>query len=139
MSIINSTFPSSEWDHIKHNISKTQHNFDEAFIKVMCTSFILCSSAPTVSHAAPPKPPSEKRLEGKSESQMSSIMSKYNQDLVAYNKFTPIWEERCNQAAVCIHAMCEELGKRLTFMHNVSGMMDHKEPQFEQKDYKHYV
>ena len=89
---------------------KTQCNFDEAFIKVRCTSFILCSTAPADSHAAPPKPPSEKRLEGKSESQVSLIMSKYNQDLITYNEFTSIWEERCNQAAVCIRAMSEELG-----------------------------
>ena len=35
--------------------------------------------------------------------------------------------------------MCEELGKRLTFQHRAYGILDHKEPQFEQKDYKHYV
>jgi hypothetical protein len=35
--------------------------------------------------------------------------------------------------------MCEELGKRLTFLHLASGINDHKEQQFEQKDYKHYV
>jgi hypothetical protein len=58
-------------------------------------------------------------------------MSKYNQDLITYNEFTSIWEERCNQAAVCIYAMSEELGKHLTFIRNASGMMNHKEPQFE--------
>ena len=70
---------------------------------------------------------------------MSLIMSKYNKELNAYNEFTPIWEERCNQAALCIHSMCVELGKRLTFMRLASGITDHKEPNFEQKDYKHYV
>jgi hypothetical protein len=75
MPVINGIFPLSEWDHLKHNISKTQCNFDEAFIKVICTSFFLCSSVPPVSCAAPPKPPSEKRLEGKSENQVSLIMS----------------------------------------------------------------
>ena len=35
--------------------------------------------------------------------------------------------------------MCEELGKRLTFVRRALGILDHKEPQFEQKDYKHYV
>ncbi len=139
MSVISGTFPSPEWDHLKHNISKNQRNFDEAFIKVISTSFILCSTAPSVSRAAPPKPPSEKRLEGKSVAQVSLIMSKYNEELKRYNDFTPIWEERCNQAALCIHSMCEELGKRLTFQRRALGILDHKEPQFEQKDYKHYV
>ena len=139
MSVILGTFPLPEWDHLKHNISKNQSNFDEAFIKVICTIFILCSTAPSVSCAAPPKPPSEKRLEGKSETRVSLIMSKYNEELNTYNEFTPIWEERCNQAALCIHSMCEELGKRLTFQHRALGILDHKEPQFEQKDYKHYV
>jgi hypothetical protein len=94
MSVINGTFPLPEWDHLKHNISKNQRNFDEAFIKAICTSFILFSTAPSVSRAAPPKPPSEKRLEGKSEAQVSLIMSKYIEEPNTYNKFTPIWEER---------------------------------------------
>ncbi len=36
---------------------------------------------------------------------MSLIMSKYNKELNTYNKFTPIWEERCNQAVLCIHSI----------------------------------
>jgi hypothetical protein len=51
---------------MKHNISKTQHSFNEAFIKAMWTSFVLFSTTPSVVQSAPPTLPSIKKMEGKS-------------------------------------------------------------------------
>lgn len=48
VSTINYTFSYPAWDYKKQNISKTQRSFNEAFIKIICTCFVLCSCAPSI-------------------------------------------------------------------------------------------
>jgi hypothetical protein len=93
-----------------HSILKTQAAFDEVFIKVMCTSFVLCSTTPSVDRKNPPQSPSQKKLNGRSKSEQDKIIAKYERHLAEHDNFTVTWNESCNHAARCIHSMSQDFG-----------------------------
>ena len=78
ISIICRSFPSPDWDHKRHIISKTQKAHDKAFIEAMCASFVFASIVPSIERKSAPKNESK---------------------LAAYDAFTPIMASRCEQAA----------------------------------------
>jgi hypothetical protein len=59
--------------------------------------------------------------------------------LAAYDAFMPIMASRCEQAAKCIHSLCVEFGKHLTYLRCIEDNVDHVNLTFELKSYKHYV
>jgi len=118
ISTICRSFPSPDWDHKRHIISKTQKAHDKAFIEAMCASFVFASTAPSIERKSAPKDESK---------------------LAAYDAFTPIMASRCEQAAKCIHSLCVEFGKRLTYLRCIEDNVDHVNLTFELKSYKHYV
>jgi hypothetical protein len=117
LSIICGSFPSPDWDHKCHIISKTQraHNkaaHNKAFIEAMCSSLVFGLIAPSIEQKRVP------------ESQTKSE---------AYDAFTPIMARRCKQAAKCIHLMCVEFGKCLTYFCCIEDNLEHKHINFELK------
>ncbi len=119
VSILSRTFPSPDWDNKKHFITKYQRNHDKYFIEAMCASFVLGSICPACDKKKAPSDP---------------------QELARHNNFLSIQKERCDMAARCIHAMCVEMGKRLTHVrHSEHDHLDHYDIVFEPGSYLHYV
>lgn len=67
----------------------------------------------------------------------AKIFEIYHRELADYTDFTAIWKERCQCAACCIHIMCHELGRHLTYLQYCDSNFNNNALQFEHKNYRH--